>query len=420
MFFYRQPTFAIDVSVMSARNVASRSRRDSLLLVGFLGVLIHVSITMMKVTHIRDVDVHTNNVDGGVSDANYMLPYYVIETRNKQLREKFTKQNDEGMRSGMEQEESLLSVPSPAVAAAATFTSPNISLDQFIDRSHRITISDNNRRIAFIHVGKSGGSTISVLLRNGCMTAVDGIPCESDRWLKIPNQTEETIASKRILFYLHTPHVDKGNMTGYYQRISSVVVVARDPLERFISAFLARHPRNLDMMRKRNSQTRALAEAMGIEPPVWAKPIWGDGDVEMDQESRAAYLGCYPSVDELALCADPMLETTLRSSRVYTTSIHWTKRGKRYSREVGFNCSETCRDVLTGKNKYILHVRYNYEAYCEFTVVGTHGIIYFACVALFVDYSNFIFSLLSARSSTGNRSLRFKDNQNLGRLDCCE
>ena len=376
---------------MSTTKVASRSRRDSLLLVGFLGVLIHVSLTMTTVTHIRDEnDLHTQtNVNGiGVSDVT-VLPNYDIETRNKQSKskEKFTKRNDEGMRSGMEQDESLLSVlPSPpppppaaaAAAAAAASTSPNmLFLDQFIDRSHRITIPDNNRRIAFIHIGKSGGSTISVLLRNGCMTAVEGIPCESDRWMKIPNQTEETIASKRILFYLHTPHVEKGNMTEYYQRITSVVVVARDPLERLISAFLSRHPRNLDMVRKRNRQIRALAETKGIEPPVWAKPIWGDGDVEMDQESRAAYLGCYPSVDELALCADPVPETTMSSSRVYTATIYWMKRGKRYSREVGFNCSETCRDVLTGKNKYILHVRYNYEAYCKCKVVGTHGTMYY-------------------------------------------
>ena len=315
----------------------------------------------MKVTHIRnDDDLHANV--GGGSDANMLPNYDVIETRNKRLTEKFTKRNDEEMRSGMEQAESLSSL-SPS--------SHNTFIDQFIDRSHRITITDNNRRLAFVHIGKSGGTSISVLLRNRCMTAVDGIPCESDRWMKIPNQSEETIASKRILFYLHTPHVDKDNMSEYYQRITSVVVVARDPMERFISAFLSRHPRNLEMARKRNRQIRTLAETKGIEPPVWTKPIWGDGDVEMDQESRAAYIGCYPNVDELALCADdpmPLMETKSSSRGVYTTTIYWTKRGKRFSREIGFNCSETCRDVLTGMNKYIPHVRYNYEAFCEFQV----------------------------------------------------
>ena len=360
---------------------------------------------MTKVTHIRnDADTHANF--GGGSDAN-MLPNYVIETRNKPLTEKFTKRNAEGIRSDMEQTDSLSSSPS---------SSHNTFLDQFIDRSYRIIIPDNNRRLAFVHIGKSGGSTISVLMRNGCMTAVDGIPCESDRWMKIPNQSEETIASKRILFYLHTPHVDNGNMSEYYQRITSVVVVARDPMERFISAFLSRHPRNLEMARKRNRQIRTLAETKGIEPPVWTKPIWGDGDVEMDQESRAAYIGCYPNVDELALCADdpmPLMETKSSSRGVYTTTIYWTKQGKRFSREIGFNCSETCRDVLTGMNKYIPHVRYNYEAFCEFQV--DH------CSCGFVCYSyNSSYFICSERPPDRSRSVRFKDDKDLGRLGRCE
>ncbi|KAL3765186.1 hypothetical protein ACHAWU_010377 [Discostella pseudostelligera] len=304
-----------------------------------------------------------------------MLPNYIIKTpRNEPL--KFTKRNnDERMRrsSGMEEDEALSSAP-PA-NSSTTPSSSKTFIDQFIDRSHRITIPDNTRKLAFIHIGKSGGSTISILLRNGCMSAVDGIPCESNRFMKIPNQVEETIASKRILFYLHTPHADKDNMTQYYQRINSVVVVARDPMERFISAFLSRHPVNIEMIRKRNRQIRTLAEAKGIEPPVWAKTIWGSGDTELDQECRAAYNGCFPTLEDLAMCAaDPRMmlmmdeeEETITTSngKMYNTIIQWRANRKKHSKEVSFNCSELCRDIMTGKNRYIQHVRNNYDAFLK-------------------------------------------------------
>jgi hypothetical protein len=396
---------------------------------------------MMKVvTHIHDDDsLHADKYGGGGGgfDAK-MLSNYAIQTpRNEPL--KFTKRNDERMRrsSGMEVDETLSSAPPPLAAAAAgaesSSTTPSSSktlIDQFIDRSHRIILPDNTRKLAFIHIGKSGGSTISILLRNGCMSAVDGIPCESNRFMKIPNQLEETIASKRILFYLHTPHADTGNMAQYYRRINSVVVVARDPMERFISAFLSRHPVNIEMIRKRNRQIRTLAEAKGMEPPVWAKTIWGLGDTELDQECRAAYSGCFPTLEDLAMCAaDPMAmlmmeeegETiTTSNSKIYNTTIQWRASRRIHSKEVSFKCSELCRDVMTGKNRYIQHVRNNYEAFCEFLRGTRRDQLLHAVWPLFIDFCALNHILFSERSSYRNRSLRFKDNQDLGRLGRCE
>eukprot|EP01082_Thalassiosira_pseudonana_P013969 g12033.t1 g12033 contig6:1083733-1085054(-) len=83
--------------------------------------------------------------------------------------------------------------------------------DSLVDRSVKVEIPDNDRKLAFVHIGKSGGSTISLLLRNGCMNAVDGEPCEEKRWEKVkgPAGQVETIASQRIEFYLHTPHAER-------------------------------------------------------------------------------------------------------------------------------------------------------------------------------------------------------------------
>ena len=145
--------------------------------------------------------------------------------------------------------------------------------NNLIDRSKRVEIPDKNRTLAFVHVGKSGGSTISMLLRNGCIQAVEeGGECEAERWKKFPGEvgTIETVASKRIQFYLHLSHVDSGKMPEYYDRISSIVVVARDPLDRWVSAFLSTHPKIIAGMRRRNIAARLEAERNGVNPPVWA------------------------------------------------------------------------------------------------------------------------------------------------------
>ena len=238
-----------------------------------------------------------------------------------------------------------------------------IQINQLIDRSHRIEIPDPNRQIAFLHIGKSGGSSISLLLRNGCMTSVDDIPCEEDRWKRVPNQFEETIASKRIQFYLHTPHVESNKMAEYYSRVSSVVVVARDPMERFISAVISRHPKNIDAMRLRNQKIRRKAEKDGIEPPIWAKGVFGGGDREADMTHREAYKACYPNVDELAKCAAPNV-TDEEENKIAHASIHWIQNGD-HRKDIILHCRSICQGIMTGTNDYIQHLRLNYEAFLK-------------------------------------------------------
>ena len=166
------------------------------------------------------------------------------------------------------------------------------SIYKLIDRSKRVEIPDKDRTLAFVHVGKSGGSTISLLLRNGCIHAVEGETCEAERWKKFPGQVGEieTIASQRIQFYLHTHHADSGKMTEYYSRVSSLVIVARDPLDRWVSAFLSRHPNNIDGSRMRNKVARLKAEMKGETPPIWAqKRVFGIDGVRNDQIHRLVY-----------------------------------------------------------------------------------------------------------------------------------
>mmetsp|Transcript_31780 Transcript_31780/g.72650 ORF Transcript_31780/g.72650 Transcript_31780/m.72650 type:complete len:456 (+) Transcript_31780:84-1451(+) len=230
-------------------------------------------------------------------------------------------------------------------------------VEALIDRRRRVEVPDSERSIAFVHVGKSGGSTISLLLRNGCMTAVEGTPCEPERYKKI--QEAESTVSKRVDFYIHTPHVESGKMAEYYGRVTSVVVVARDPLDRFVSAFLSRHPKNIDATRMQNSKVRREYEARGKEPPAWAKNVWGNGDVEKDQYFRAAFEGCYPNLQELTNCAGG---ESIRTE-VYNTTISWRLFRTKHSKQISLPCRSICREIEDGTSEYIHHVKYNYEAF---------------------------------------------------------
>jgi Sulfotransferase family len=85
---------------------------------------------------------------------------------------------------------------------------------------------------AFVHTGKTGGSTLSVLLRNGCHSFVPH-PCRT-------NITHESVASQMIESYYHVPDfgaLRQSNHTFY-------IVTCRDPFDRTISAFVYDHIRN--------------------------------------------------------------------------------------------------------------------------------------------------------------------------------
>lgn len=85
----------------------------------------------------------------------------------------------------------------------------------------------------FIHMAKTGGSTISLQLRNGCHSFVDH-PCRT--------VANETIASRKISKYYHIPDFSRLQEP---QEHDFWVISLRDPLDRTTSSFVYVHPRNL-------------------------------------------------------------------------------------------------------------------------------------------------------------------------------
>jgi hypothetical protein len=85
---------------------------------------------------------------------------------------------------------------------------------------------------AFLHLGKTGGSTLTRMLRHGCHSWV-AKPCSG----RIPKN--ESYISQLTTYY-HTPDFEKLNKTNY----SFYIISLRDPLDRTLSAFTFMHPAN--------------------------------------------------------------------------------------------------------------------------------------------------------------------------------
>ena len=100
----------------------------------------------------------------------------------------------------------------------------------------KATVPNANRSMAFLHIGKTGGSTISTHLRHGCRTN-NPMPCKdrNDGWI-----TNETSTSRRIGSYYHLEDVPSDRL----RDLTTIVTVVRNPMARFASAFACGHPSN--------------------------------------------------------------------------------------------------------------------------------------------------------------------------------
>ena len=88
---------------------------------------------------------------------------------------------------------------------------------------------------AFVHMGKTGGSTLSILLRNGCHSYM-AHPCRTIA------KHQESFASKQIESYYHVPDFGLLPQSNHH----FYLITTRDPLDRLVSAFVFEHIRNKD------------------------------------------------------------------------------------------------------------------------------------------------------------------------------
>ena len=96
---------------------------------------------------------------------------------------------------------------------------------------------------AFVHVGKTGGSTLSKIMKYACHAFVPK-PCQKDTLMMQNGNSSSSVSTNSIISetttYFHTPDFDKLDRKKYDFYVFSL----RDPLERIMSAFYFEHPRN--------------------------------------------------------------------------------------------------------------------------------------------------------------------------------
>lgn len=205
----------------------------------------------------------------------------------------------------------------------------------------KVKVPDADRSIAFLHVGKTGGSTISMHLRNGC-PATNMLLCRNrkDGWI-----VNETVASRRVESYYHMRDIPLEEL----QRLTTILTVVRHPITRFLSAFAYGHPTNM-IARGMNSMNPELVQKYSCFPSIsyLIKAGMGRADIPWNkwhmQELRMASLGRpYPklktNVDpinctELAQIAFGLNETWAVVDDSHPWPTHMTHDYRQYYRSM--------------------------------------------------------------------------------------
>ena len=118
---------------------------------------------------------------------------------------------------------------------------------------------------AFIHIGKTAGSTLSMLLRNGCHSHVPK-PCMND--LELPPFRESHVS--KLTTYYHIPDFESILQKNHKEHpYDFFVFTTRDPLERAISSFIYTHPITVAVEKverfKRKNPSALYVVTMGVK-----------------------------------------------------------------------------------------------------------------------------------------------------------
>jgi hypothetical protein len=101
-----------------------------------------------------------------------------------------------------------------------------------------------DRDIGFLHPGKTGGATVSQLIRRACLSKRG---CEQHA-SKLSNElsstgSKEPQVSKLTTRYYHM-RAPPSPSSSHYHRHTSYFLTARDPIDRVASWYIFRHPAN--------------------------------------------------------------------------------------------------------------------------------------------------------------------------------
>ena len=164
---------------------------------------------------------------------------------------------------------------------------------------------------AFIHVGKTAGSTLAQQLRFGCHSFVKK-PCP----LRKKNLRNETMVSK-LTTYIHTPDFKLLTSSESYKKFVFYLFTLRDPFERTLSVLTFGHPLN-----KMSSPK---------------------------DKNHHLYFDCFRTMDELATYLSDDEKT------IYSSSYFNLTRAKNAT-----DCKQMVRGMILGAIKTTSHFYYGF------------------------------------------------------------
>jgi len=165
-----------------------------------------------------------------------------------------------------------------------------------------LPVPPNKTLAAFIHIGKTGGSSIAVNLRNGCHSWLPK-PCKREKMLHFSADFSTPLS--KLSTYYHTPDFDNSLLFDNLQRQQHqiVVITLRDPFDRIVSAFLYQHPKNQLLHRfveyKKTIQYHLKLSELGS---VWAVFQFREQKLKAKQEfqKEIEFFKCLPSLEIFA------------------------------------------------------------------------------------------------------------------------
>ena len=164
---------------------------------------------------------------------NFLLTFLpsLIESRYQELT---SGQSRNKQRTGTRRHSSGLKLPSSVNVIRESNKGSATASKKYLIKEPTMPPRDSSANTAgFVHIGKTGGSTISVMLRNGCSSFVKS-PCR---------QVEhESAISKLVEHYYHVSDFFRLPTSNHRIFILSV----RDVYDRTVSAYLYHHPRNYE------------------------------------------------------------------------------------------------------------------------------------------------------------------------------
>ena len=213
-------------------------------------------------------------------------------------------------------------------------------------------VQSAKQNIAYIHIGKTGGTSVACLIRKAQeLYNTRQRVCERvDRSLnKLLEGNSESYISQQVTGAYH------GRKDEEYDKYALYLVTARNPIDRFISWYLYQHPEN------------------GYEG-------WNIKNYHLRPSYKV--FTCYPELNQLATYG---LQTDKQKNEIYYQNLSEAQqKNETYCKRIANNC-------VSGRDHGCSHMHFNYQWYLNDIVHNEHKQFY----VIRTEYQDYDWSIIN-------------------------